>query len=60
MTDRARRLWSGSLLALALAALIVLLVVNWSRSLLAGIAAVGAALVIALVVAIFAWHGDVP
>jgi len=60
VSDRSRRLRSGSLLALALTALIVLLVVNWSKSLVAGLAAVGATPVIAVAVAIFAWHGDVP
>jgi len=60
VTDRTRRQLSKSLLALALTALTILLVINWSRSLVAGLAAVGAVLVIALVLAIFAWHGDIP
>ena len=58
MATRRRRLFTLALLALAVAALIALVVANWSRSLLGGVAAVGVGAGLLFVAAIFVWHGD--
>ena len=60
-SSRRRRI-ASALLALAIGVLIVLLATNWSSSLLRSLGAVGLVLalviVLAIVYAIFAWHGD--
>lgn len=62
MSASRRRRVVSALLALAIALLIVLLVTDWSNSLLKDLGAVGlvlAALVVAAVVIVMAlWHGD--